>query len=113
MSWVINLIFWLIAFSLSLFWGFYGCKVTDKYIKKLKDLLDWKNWKNNIEPGGIFLSEFIGSFAGWCCFYIFIYRIQYRTFIGLNGVDVFLIIGAVIGMAGYSYKIAEVVKKLG
>jgi hypothetical protein len=53
-----------------------------------------------------FFSEFIGSFAGWCFFYVFVFRVSnyindFRT------ADAILAIGAVVGIAGYSYSIAR------
>ena len=109
-------LFFVFAVVFSAFWAVYGVKQEKEDIQvgneKIKEEKN-KRTMYSIKRLGVILSEFVGSFAGWCCFYILIYRIQYCTFIGLNGVDVFLIIGAVIGMAGYSYKIVEAVKSLG
>jgi RsiW-degrading membrane proteinase PrsW (M82 family) len=94
-------IIWLVlAILFSIFWGVHGFQ----YEKERKEGNAWI-------IAGAFLSEFIGSFAGWCCFYIFVVRHPQFTYEAFTGADIFLVIGAVIGMAGYSYRIAELVEK--
>lgn len=85
--------YWLcFAFVFSGIWGIYG----------------WNHvlGDSKVEKTGLFVSEFIGSFAGWCCFHILTVRLHppYST---LESADIFLATGAVVGMAGYSYRIVE------
>jgi len=92
----INLI-WFPAVVLSVIWGFYGCKVAKKRFWE-------KGWSGGwVEPFGIFFSEFIGSFAGWYCFYLLFPRL--RNISALGNFDVFLGMIAVLGISGFSYKI--------
>lgn len=98
MSWIIKTIInqWLwVAVLASLFWGVYGWRY--EKVKKIK-------------KAGNFISEFIGSFAGWCCFYILTCRLEI-PYSKIEAVDIWLIIGAVVGMAGYSYRIVELIEK--
>lgn len=103
----ISITLWLlflgIAFISSAFWGSYGCEVEKKKFWK-------KDWKGGwIEPLGIFLSEFLGSFAGWYCFYVLISRHQDKITFG--NFDIFLGTIAVIGITGYSHKLVEAINK--
>lgn len=100
MEWVPEHWLWF-AFLFTIFWGIYGWK----YIEEKKEYKD----KRLIEKVGDFLSEFIGSFAGWCCFYILTVRLH-EPFDKIGGVDIFLIISAIVGMAGYSYRIVELIE---
>ena len=56
---------------------------------------------------GIFLSEFIGSLAGWVCLYLLLIRNPDFRVASLDKVDLILSIGTVIGIAGYSYRIID------
>ena len=101
---IMNSHFWGLAVFLSLFWGIYGCNsVKDKKIK----LIDFM--KNDpLEVLGIFLSEFIGSLAGWYCFSLLLPRIKYPN---LGIFEVLLGTIAVIGISGYSYKLIDKIGK--
>ena len=109
-NWLIKYWFWL-AIPLSVFWGIYGCIEEEKRIER--DIKEGNFLKINKEKwifAGIFVSEFIGSFAGWICLGILVSR--YRTGgITSGGFDVFLGTVAVIGISGYSYQIASAFKK--
>jgi hypothetical protein len=95
-DWIIKYWLWL-AILFSVFWGFYGCN----YERKKQEI----KWYDLIEWVGIFISEFIGSFAGWYCFSILAPRLQKPDTLGVF--DIFLGTVAVIGITGYSYKIAD------
>jgi len=101
MNWVINIVWSCLAILLSVFWGIYGCNNEKESIKKL-------GW---IEGVGIFLSEFIGSFAGWSFLYVLILRRpSISSLKEVTNIDIFLAIGAVVGIAGYSYNIGSWIK---
>jgi hypothetical protein len=97
-NWLINHWLWF-AIPLSAFWGVYGV-AEDKNEKENWEKHLWIKWP------GIFISEFIGSFAGWCFLYILALRLS-KDIINFRIVDILLAIGAVVGIAGYSYKIGE------
>jgi len=92
---------WFIAFLSSLVWGIYGWVYWEEEKKPKK--------KNLMERVADSLSEFMGSFAGWFCFYIVILRLQ--SFDKLGSFDIFLGSIAVIGICGYSYRIIELLKR--
>lgn len=98
MKWVFDHWVWL-AFLFSIFWAIYGYNY------------DQKN--DRIKRMGDCFSEFIGSFGGWYCFYILSNRLQVsNSYSNMNSVDIFLIIGAFLGIAGYSFTIAEILSKI-
>lgn len=101
------------AILLSIFWGFYGLNYEKNKIEKSK--MRGKNlirfWREDpIEAFGIFLSEFIGSFAGWFCLYILI-----RRFLDnqdkLGSFDIFLGTIAVLGITGYAHRLVDAINK--
>ena len=59
---------------------------------------------------GAVVSEFVGSFAGWCCLHILAVHLS-NSYVKFENGAIFLAISAVVGMAGYSYKIASLVDK--
>ena len=98
MTW--DIIFWLVAILFSVFWGMYG------YNYELK-----KDKNNKNERIGAFVSEFIGSLVGWYCLYIFtIHQKSPSPYQNTGTLDIFLIIGAFLGMAGYSFEIIKLIR---
>ena len=84
------------ALAFSILWGIYGYN----YARKNKGDI--------IERLGAFLAGFIGSFAGWSCFHILTIRLQMpQLYSNMDFVDIFLIIGAFIGMTGYAFEIIK------
>ena len=79
MAWITNSFwYWPLAFLLSAGWGFYGCNHARNYDKdgQWKPKAEVKNSKEIcredwIETIGIFISEFMGSLAGWYCLFFF------------------------------------------
>jgi hypothetical protein len=65
-----------------------------------------KKFENCIEKIGVLLSEFIGSFLGWSCFYLLVFRLSIPNVV-FGSFEIFLALGAFIGMIGYAYKIGE------
>jgi hypothetical protein len=99
MRWVAHNWF-MLAVAFSVFWGIYG--VCYEKCDTKCSLCDW------ITMSGAFISEFIGSFAGWCCFHILTIRLySYKV----ESVDILLIIVTVVLMAGYSYKLIGLLKE--
>jgi hypothetical protein len=115
MYWIIQnwILFWGLAVICSLFWGVYGCNHVWNYNKngERKAEKDRKCFcrcfnENRVEAIGIFLSELIGSLAGWISLYLLIMR--YRAYPQALGVfDAFLGIVAVLGITGFSSKIGK------
>ena len=99
---------WLLpATVFSIFWGTYGW-----YYEKEEYKLDYNNKDDKVFGIGAVVSEFVGSFAGWCCLHILAVRL-FSSYVTFVSADIFLAIGAVVGIAGYSYRIAELVGKFG
>jgi hypothetical protein len=75
------------------------------------DGYNYERKKNNrIEQAGAFLSEFMGSFVGWYCLHIFSVRIQQPdSYSKMGTIDIFLLIGAFIGISGYSFEIHKLI----
>jgi len=50
-----------------------------------------------------FVFNFVGSFAGWCCLYVLLVRIEAQTIekINFSGGDVLLFIGSLLGITGH------------
>jgi hypothetical protein len=105
MDWMIPSVWFsvwsVIALIISTVWGIYGwhCKVKNEVDNK---------W---IEKAGAALSEFLGSFLGWCCLYVLIVRFRVVPNI-IGGFDIFLGTVAVVGITGYSYRIVEALAAL-
>lgn len=112
MNWITNLVWLFFAVLFSAFWAVYGVKEERQNIRVENEKVKEEGNKRTMyltKKIGIILSEFVGSFAGWCCLYILGVRLgNYSEF---GGIEIFLTIGAVIGIAGYSYKIVESVEK--
>lgn len=81
-------------------WGYYGVKV-EAYEDGVK--AGSKHW---VLDAGKFISEFTGSFAGWGCLFLLLKRLQ-AFHMQISSIDLFLILGAFIGIAGYSYYISS------
>jgi len=94
---------WLLfAIASSAVWGGYGVSKEFEGSSSGKEKL--------IQKIGIFFSEFVGSLAGWGCLYIYLLRNWHDKFASMSGVDIFLILGTVIGIAGYSYQIVRLLE---
>jgi hypothetical protein len=57
-----------------------------------------------------FVSNFVGSFAGWCCLYALAVRASGAgpALHSLNGVDIFLFFAAIVGVSG---RLAETIHR--
>ena len=109
MNYMIKTIFvsnwWLLpATVFSVFWGIYGWHYERKEYKLNYDKDD------RVFGMGAVVSEFVGSFAGWCCLHILAVYLS-SSYVKFENGAIFLAISAVVGMAGYSYKIASLVDK--
>jgi hypothetical protein len=97
-----------------MFWGIYGCKTIREDIEVEKEAEKKTRKMYFTKRIGIFISEFIGSFAGWCCLYILVvrlFRFPKLDFSAFGGTEIFLTIAAVIGIAGYSYELTRLTKE--
>ncbi|MDP3142491.1 MAG: hypothetical protein Q8N14_00880 [Candidatus Omnitrophota bacterium] len=116
MDWKTNLVWLCLAVLFSAFWAVYGVKEEIQDIRVENEKIEEKGNKRTMyltKKVGILLSEFVGSFAGWCCLYILGVRLGFPklSYLAFGGIEIFLTVGAVIGIAGYSYKIVESVEK--
>jgi len=100
MPWLINSpCFWLLAVLCSLFWGIYGLNVHEEK-GKCRCIINF----------GVFLSEFLGSMGGWISLSVLIFRLKnYGNELGVF--DATLVIVAIGGIIGFSYKIGEALSK--
>ncbi len=109
---------WLvIAVGMSLFWGIRGAYLeyvdrTDDFIlrvdkpHRLHSLLNFATFQ--------FIFSFVGSFAGWCCLYILILRVQPNLLRNLDSSDFVLFLLSFLGIAGIlSQAIYGLIKSLG
>ena len=97
--------FFVVAAIFSLFWGIHGISYAIKEDKKKhSDFHDW------VILCGYFVSEFIGSFIGWVSLFVLsAHLLEAQSKIGM--IDVFLILGAFVGISGWSYRIFELIKR--
>ena len=88
---------WLwISIPISVIWGLYGCQ----FVVAAK-LVPPQKWFNKFFAYFYqFNFNFIGSFAGWCCFYILGNR-YLNPNIGLNSVDLMLFFLLLLGLTGH------------
>lgn len=95
------LCYWfIIAVIMSLFWGIRGLHMS---------LL--KNWKDQFSKSGYFfwlsyqlIFNFVGSFAGWICFYILLIRTQKKLpefTTGFDTSDFMLFSLSILGLTGH------------
>lgn len=86
---LISLWFWL-ALAMSLYWG----------IRALILFAQGRNW---CWKSYQFIFNFIGSFAGWCCFYALLVRTRNNipSFQGFTSGDVVLFIISLLGLTGH------------
>ena len=96
MDWIVNAPwFWPLAIVCSLFWGIYGLNI---HTEKGKCCC--------ITNFGVFLSEFLGSMGGWISLFVLNFRIEnYGKELGIF--DATLVIVAVVGIFGFSYRIVD------
>lgn len=97
--------YWVVAFGLSVFWGFYGVAHL-KFDKKGNNEL----WEPNygIQHIGYFLSEFFGSLAGWFIFFVLLNRMGIVKQMDLPATqfgkfELFLFLGAFVGISGWAF----------
>ena len=94
---------WLIPASImSIFWGLRSvCLFTKDSPSLFKNKVPWigKFWIGSYQ----FISNFVGSFAGWCCLYVLLIRLQsnYPNLDYINLMDLFLFIFSLLGLAGH------------
>lgn len=81
--------FWL-ALIMSFYWGI-------RAVQLFTNNLNW-HWKVYQ-----FVFNFIGSFAGWCCFYVLLVRTQnnFPSFQSLALSDVILFVISLLGLTGH------------
>lgn len=81
--------FWC-ALVMSLFWGLRGVFLFAKSRNYW-----WKSYQ--------FIFNFVGSFAGWCCFYALLIRVQYNIpdFRGFTWGDFILFIISLLALTGH------------
>lgn len=88
---ILNYWLWISIIS-SIIWGLYG----GQFVKGIQG-----NWFNKIFAYFYqFNFNFVGSFAGWCCFYVLGNR-YLNPQIGLNSVDLTLFILVLLGLTGH------------
>src|SRR3989339_1332201 len=95
--------FWVFACGVSAIWAAYGgfCEYEEK-----------KEHEVNICPHVFvaIVSELLGAFAGFCCVRILARRLMI-TGLSFGVFEVALLIGAFVGITGYTYKIGEIIEK--
>ncbi|MCX5778765.1 MAG: hypothetical protein NTU66_06090 [Elusimicrobia bacterium] len=107
LQWIVQNWIWLALVS-SVIWGLYGAKLfSPKNDDKLKQaLIIFYQFNFN----------FIGSFAGWCCFHILTVRLK-APYAQMAGTDLLLGALTVLGLTGHLpesiYGLVISVKKLG
>jgi len=95
--------FWIIpSLIMSIFWGIRNvCLFTEDSSSLLKSKLPWigKFWSGSYQ----FISNFVGSFAGWCCLYVLLIRLQinYPNLDYVNMMDLLLFIFSLLGLTGH------------
>ncbi|MDD4854286.1 MAG: hypothetical protein PHQ22_01455 [Sulfuricurvum sp.] len=126
-----DVIYWGIAFVMSVFWGLYGImdeankdceveiiterigkvinytKTQTKYIGKNYSFLKACKKIGILYGLGAFVSDFTWSFIGWCSLYLLLSQYCDKDLATLN---IFLGIVAVVGITGYGFKIPEKMK---
>jgi len=109
------------AVPISLFWGVYGIIAARREEKEEEKS---KKSKENEGKGdssgcmkdciflsclwefGFFISEFLGSLAGWICLYALLYRaMELKTALGIF--DVFLGTAAIICITGFAHQFSK------
>lgn len=95
--------FFVVATLFSLFWGIHGVSYANKEDKK-----ECGDFHDVVILIGYFISEFAGSFIGWVSLYVFSIRIADNP-CNFGTVDLFLILGAFIGISGWAYRIFELI----
>ena len=98
-------IFWLVASVSSIFWAVYGWY----YEKHLNQKKTDRVYPECLFCLGAAISEFLGSMGGWLVLWIFSKRYMAGAF---GNVDIALIVLAIIGISGYSYRLIEVFSNL-
>ena len=94
---------WIIPASvMSLFWGLRSvCLFTGNPDSLFKNKLPWigKFWIGSYQ----FISNFFGSFAGWCCLYVLLIRLQinYPNLDYVNIMDLLLFVFSLLGLTGH------------
>lgn len=88
-SLLIDYWFWL-ALGMSLFWGIRSVIL----FAELRNIW-WKSYQ--------FIFNFVGSFAGWFCFFALLIRTQNNIpcFRGFTGGDIILFITSLLGLTGH------------
>lgn len=89
--------FWL-ALIMSLFWGIRSAVLFKNQMMYERSLLEKFFWKSYE-----FIFNFVGSFAGWFCFYALLVRTQNNIphFKDFGGGDIILFIVSLLGLTGH------------
>ena len=95
--------FFAVAALFSLFWGIHGVSYAKK--EENKTCVDFHD---AVILSGYFISEFAGSFIGWVSLYVLSIHITDNPR-KIGTVDLFLILGAFVGISGWAYRIFELI----
>ena len=99
---ILSDIFWCCAVFVSIIWAIYGWLWAIKEKDKITP-----EWLNNF---GVSLSDYLGSFFGFCCIRLLARRLQ-LTGTSFGIFEVILLIIAFIGVTGYTYQIGAILDK--
>lgn len=116
-------LYWIFAFSLSVFWGLYAIwyevnslgsdfeekkgNITETYWKRkqTKGLKDSCKELGRMGSLGAFISDFLLSFIGWVCLYFFLENYYIKA--DQSNINIFLVLVAIVCISGYGFKISE------
>jgi len=100
--------YWLFfAFPMSIYWGLralilYSTDLKERIGEEKQRLYflrkSGKFWGILLVGGYQFIFNFVGSFAGWCCLYVFI---KHASFANLKLADFVLLILGIMGLSGH------------
>jgi hypothetical protein len=124
-------LYWIIAIGMSAFWGLYGImdeansdkatkivtshtrlattytKTRTKYIGAIYTIKKACDELGIMYSIGAFISDFAWSFIGWGALYLLLSQYSCSE---LDVLNIFLGIVAIVGIAGYGFKIPEKIK---
>jgi hypothetical protein len=85
---------WWMAVGMSLLWGIRGVALSAS---------TRESWRKFFECSHQFIFNFIGSMAGWCCFYVLAIRLQNKLpkLQDFSLADLLLFIFALLGLTGH------------
>lgn len=119
-------IYWIIAFAMSTFWGYFGVKyeeLIELEVEQTKDdeeknsskitkyvIDDNKHEYECWYKVGTFVSDGLFSLVGWICLYFLLTNMAEDKLKAYENFNIFLGTVAIICITGYGYKIAEKLK---